>query len=195
MYSLRFLFYFLVNVSIIFYRLPHRQSCLSLLSYQYFSVIVCIGMIYAAILGCRAYRNFVHEVTLKRLVVDAGAFIVAMTVCNVISFGYFKHPNITMNQSIYPWIAAPILFLLVSALPGVRQSKIVNSPILGSLGAVSFSTYLLHPFAITFAAAYVPSEFSLIVSIGLSLVFSIVGYRLVELPGQARGKRIITAVL
>jgi peptidoglycan/LPS O-acetylase OafA/YrhL len=51
-----------------------------------------------------------------------------------------------------------------------------------------------HPFAIAFAAAYAPFEFSLIVSIGLTLVPSIIGYRLIELPGQAVGKRIISAV-
>jgi peptidoglycan/LPS O-acetylase OafA/YrhL len=146
-----------------------------------------VGMIYAAILGCRVYRNSTHEVTLKRLLIDAGVFIMAMTVCNVISFGYFKHPNITMNQSVYPWITAPILFLLFRNVRGVRQSKIVNSSIIGSLGAISFSTYLLHSFAIFLAVAYAPSEFSLVVSIVLTLA----GYRLVELPGQELGKRII----
>lgn len=153
-----------------------------------------IGMIYAAILGCRVYRHFAGEITLRRLVMDAGAFIVAMAICNIISFGYFKHPNLTMNQSLYPFVAAPILFLLFSTLREVRQSRIINNPLIGFLGAISFSTYLLHPFAIAFAAAYVPPKFSLIASILFALLLSIAGYWLVELPGQALGKRIIKVV-
>jgi peptidoglycan/LPS O-acetylase OafA/YrhL len=153
-----------------------------------------IGMVYAAILGCRIYRGYGGEVGVKRLNLDIGAFITVMIFCNVISFGYFKHPNITMNEAVFPWIAAPLFFLVFSNVTRVRQSTIVNSPIVRRLGAVSFSTYLLHPFALVIAGSLLPSGPSLIFGTLLSLVFSIAGYRFVEKPGQALGKRVISAV-
>jgi peptidoglycan/LPS O-acetylase OafA/YrhL len=150
-----------------------------------------IGMVYAAILGCRIYRSYAGEVTVKRLNLDIGVFI---AVCNVISFGHFRHPNITMNEAVFPWIVAPLIFLMFSNVPRVRQSMFVNSPFVGRLGAISFSTYLLHPFGLVIAESLLPAGLSLVCGTFLSLIFSLVAYRLVEKPGQALGKRITSAV-
>ena len=146
-------------------------------------------MIYAAVLGCRVFRNFTGEITSRRLLIDTSIFIVTTAISNVISFGYYKHPSITMFQALIPWALAPILFVVVAAVPKIRQSKFVNSNVLGWLGAISFSTYMLHPFAISLAARFAPAEFALIAALSLTLVFSIAGYWLVEVPGQALGRR------
>jgi peptidoglycan/LPS O-acetylase OafA/YrhL len=111
-----------------------------------------------------------------------------MTICNVVSFGYFRHPNITMGQAVYPWVAAPILFAVVALLPQVRDSRLVNSRVIGWLGAISFSTYLLHGFAMDIAQDYVAAGGVLVVSLVLALVFSVLGYYLVEVPGQKLGR-------
>lgn len=149
-----------------------------------------IGMIYIAILGCRTYRHFIGEISARRLAIDASVFIIVTTIGNVVSFGYFRHPNITMMQAVVPWIVAPVLFLFVSGIPRVNHSKFFNSTVLGWLGAISFSTYLLHPLALAVAKAYSPSDISLIVGLLLTLLLSIVGYRFVEMPGQALGRQL-----
>lgn len=149
-----------------------------------------IGMIYIAILGCRTYRYLIGEVSARRLAIDASAFIIVTTIGNVVAFGYFRHPTITMMQAVVPWIVAPALFLLVSGVPRIHHSRFFNSPLLGSLGAISFSTYLLHPLALAIAKTYSPSDIWLIVGFSLTLLLSIVGYRFVEMPGQALGRRL-----
>ncbi len=81
-----------------------------------------LGMIYAAILGTRSYRHQTGGVSLHRMLIDFGIFVVVMAISNVVAFGYFRHQNITMNQALYPWLAAPCLFAVVTLVPRVRQT-------------------------------------------------------------------------
>jgi peptidoglycan/LPS O-acetylase OafA/YrhL len=121
---------------------------------------------------------------------DTSIFIIVMAICNIISFGYFRHPNITAMQAIGPWIAAPTLFVLACSIPAIQNSKLLNGAIIGTLGTVSFSMYLLHPFALGFAKTYGPQSIALGLGLFLTLLVSIVGYHLVEVPGQALGRRL-----
>ncbi|WP_186308483.1 acyltransferase family protein [Paraburkholderia sp. BCC1885] len=150
-----------------------------------------IGMIYVAILGCRAFHAQNGQLGLRRLCIDTGVFIVTMAISNIVSFGYYRHPNITMNEALFPWLAAPILFMLVAGIARVRQSPLVTNRVTGWLGSISFSTYLLHPLAMGLASALVPSSLFSATCVLLTLVLSVAGYRWVELPGQALGKRVV----
>jgi peptidoglycan/LPS O-acetylase OafA/YrhL len=149
------------------------------------------GMIYAAILGCRAFRAQDGQLTPRRVCIDTGIFIVTMAISNIVSFGYYRHPTISMNQALVPWLIAPALFMLVACVPAIRRSPLVTNRITGWLGSVSFSTYLLHPFAMALASALVSSHLYAVTCVLLTLVLSVLGYRLVELPGQALGKRVV----
>lgn len=149
-----------------------------------------IGMIYAAILGCRTFRAHDGQLTLRRLYIDTGIFIVTMAISNIVSFGYYRHPNMTMNQALFPWLIAPILFMLVTCVPNIRHSPFVTNRVTGWLGSISFSIYLLHPFSISLAGVLVSQKLFPVTCILLTLVLSVLGYRLVELPGQALGKRV-----
>ncbi|MGH1572241.1 acyltransferase family protein [Methylobacterium sp. P31] len=147
-----------------------------------------MGMVYAAILGARFYRGQSGTVSRDRVLIDLLIFMVVMTICNVISFGYFRHPNITMGQAVYPWLAAPVLFGIVALVPQMRDSRLVNSRVIGWLGSISFSTYLLHGLAMHVAEDYVASGGVLVGTLVLTLVFSVLGYYLVEVPGQKLGR-------
>lgn len=149
-----------------------------------------IGMIYAAILGCRVYYYSMGTVSAKRILIDASLFFAVMIPSNAVSFGYFTHPTITMWQSIVPWTAAPGLFLVIGCIPEIKHSKMFNSRVLAWLGAVSFSTYLLHPIALALGATYAPAELSVAAGLTITLLFSLVGYTVIEIPGQALGKRL-----
>lgn len=150
-----------------------------------------IGLIYAAILGCRAFRAQTAELEPRRLFIDTGIFIVTMAVSNIVSFGYYRHPNITMNQALFPWLVAPSLFMLVACIPNVRRSPLVTNRLTGWLGSISFSTYLLHPFAMDLASALVYPGLFPVTCVLLTLALSVLGYRFIELPGQALGKRVV----
>ncbi len=70
----------------------------------------------------------------------------------------------------------------------------VNSRLITWLGAISFSIYLLHPLAIIVAHDYARPSSAMGVSLGLTLGFSILGYYLVEIPGQRLGRWICDAL-
>jgi peptidoglycan/LPS O-acetylase OafA/YrhL len=148
------------------------------------------GMIYAAAVGCRTYAFQTGAVTAKRLAFDAMTFIIVMTICNLISFGYFVHPSITMWQAVVPWLLAPFLFLIVTTAPTIRNSGLFDNRLLPWLGAMSFSIYLLHPIALAAAEAITTSAWYLPIALGLTLLFSVIGYRLIELPAVKLSKRL-----
>jgi peptidoglycan/LPS O-acetylase OafA/YrhL len=154
-----------------------------------------IGMLYVAILGCRVYRSYSGKLTMRRLAVDVCVFVATVSACNAISFGYFRHPNISMNQALYPWLVAPLLFVVVACVQRVREAKILNNNVVGALGTVSFSTYLLHPFAIIGASIICPADYVLLGIAALTLVFSVAGYWLVEVPGQSLSRLIIASTI
>lgn len=154
-----------------------------------------IGMVYAAIFGCRIYRCYSGRISARTLGVDAALFIAVMALCNAISFGYFQHPNITMNQALIPWLLAPLLFLLVSTVQPVRESALVANKWVQYFGTVSFSTYLLHPLAIGICSLLDPSWLAVLASIVATYAFSAFGYAFVEVPGQRMGKKFIAFAL
>jgi len=149
------------------------------------------GMVYAALLGCRAFRAYDGQLTPRRIYLDTGIFVVTMAISNIVSFGYYHHPHITMNQALVPWLIAPLLFMLVACVPPIRHSPLVNNRLTGWLGSISFSTYLLHPFSMGLASSLVSPGLFAVTCVLLTLVLSVLGYQLVELPGQALGKRIV----
>jgi peptidoglycan/LPS O-acetylase OafA/YrhL len=114
-----------------------------------------------------------------------------MAISNYVSFGYYRHPTMSMDEALIPWLVAPVLFMLVACVPVMRGSALANNRFTGWLGSISFSTYLLHPFAMGLALAFAPSGLYAAACVVLTLMLSVLGYRLVELPGQALGKRII----
>ncbi len=149
-----------------------------------------LGMIYAAIFGCRVYRYYSGRSSANELMIDTVLFVGTMALCNMVSFGYFSHPNITLSESLYPWIAATFLFLFVSVVPAVRMSAPVNNRVIGYLGAVSFSTYLLHPLAIALFSMMQPAWIAIIATILATYLFSALGYVFVERPSQKMGKQV-----
>ncbi len=140
------------------------------------------GMIYAAVIGCRVYAYQAGRLAGRRLAIEAGIFTIVMTVCNLVSFGHFVHPSITVWQAVVPWLLAIVFFLTVTVFPAVRGSALFDNRWLPWLGAMSFSIYLLHPFALAIAEAVSPSGWSLPLALVLTLAMSMVSYRLIELP-------------
>jgi peptidoglycan/LPS O-acetylase OafA/YrhL len=148
------------------------------------------GMIYAAVIGCRVFAYQAGRLTGRRLGIEAAIFMGVMTICNIVSFGHFAHPSITLWQAVIPWLLASFFFLLVTAFPAVRGSRLFDNRLLPWLGAMSFSIYLLHPIALAMAEAITPSALSLPLALLFTLLLSIAGYRLIELPGVMLSKRL-----
>jgi peptidoglycan/LPS O-acetylase OafA/YrhL len=148
------------------------------------------GMIYAAVIGCRVYAFRTGTIAGRRLAIEAAVFTAVMAICNLVSFGYFVHPSITMWQAVVPWLLGTAFFLIVAAIPAVDRSPLFDNRVLPWLGAMSFSIYLLHPIALAAAEAITPSAWSLPIALVLTLGLSIIGFRLIELPGVRLSKRL-----
>lgn len=148
------------------------------------------GMVYAAVLGCRTYAYHTGRLTGRTLAIEAIIFTSVMTICNLVSFGHFVHPTITLGQAVVPWLAATAFFMLVMTNNAIRTSRIFDNRPLSWLGAMSFSIYLLHPIALAAAESVTTSVWSLPLALGLTLLLSMLAYRTIELPAIALARRL-----
>lgn len=149
-----------------------------------------LGMIYAAIMGCQFYRLHNQEIGLSRLLKDLTVFLLVMMAANLVSFGYYTHPNITLYQALIPWMVAPVVFSLFALSPVVRTLGLFNNAGVRWLSTVSYSLYLLHPLAWVICAELVPHSYLLLASVLMTIGIAALGYYLVEMPGQELGRRV-----
>lgn len=148
------------------------------------------AMIYAAVLGYQAFEYRTGLIDLRRLIGAIALFLAVTWFTNFVSFGVYSHAKITLAQAIGPWTVAPIIFFGVILNDRLRDAKLLSAGLLPMLGAISYSIYLLHPIAIAFARQHLPAGSVVSAAIGLTLALSWAGYRLVERPGIALGRKL-----
>lgn len=147
-------------------------------------------MIYAAVVGYQAARYHASQIDLQRLWRSIAVFAFVALVANLIAFGVYRHPQMTLAQSLGPWTLATLLFLTVMLAPGLRARSWLNSGLLPMLGMVSYSTYLLHPLTLGIGDLYFAGPARVPVAIALTALASVIGYHLVEKPGIVLGRRV-----
>lgn len=146
------------------------------------------GLIYAAVLGYQAYRRQHGEISRRAWGINVLAFLIVTNISNIVAFGIFHHPNITMLQAMGPWTAALILFTAVLEWPALRTG-LANS-LLTRLGAASYSIYMMHSMAIGVAVHLRSAILVIPAAILLTWAMSLATYRYVERPGIALGRRL-----
>lgn len=151
------------------------------------------GLIYAAVLGYQAYRLRVGECRPAAFAWSVGVFVAVTWLTAGVSFGLFAHPHLTVWQVIGPWTLALGLFLVVTMARPLRRSALLNRGAIPLVGAASYSVYLLHPIAIVAVLQYgrgLGDAGFAGAALALTGVLALAGYRLVERPGIAMGKRL-----
>ncbi len=148
------------------------------------------AMIYAAVLGYQAFQYRTGAISLRRLGAAIALFLAVTWFTNFVAFGVFAHAKITLAQAIGPWTVAPLIFFGVILSDRLRDAKLLSTGLLPMLGAISYSIYLLHPIAISFAGQHLPDAMVVPAAIVLTLALSWVGYRAVERPGIALGRKL-----
>ena len=151
-----------------------------------------IGMIYAAILGARAYYLFTGAIVQKAFVRDVLVFEAVTLATNGVEFGYFRHPNITLWQAVAPWSVALAVFAAVVLSPWLRTSRMIMARPLILGGVVSYSIYLLHPIALEASDHLLGRGLDgLLLGLGLTGILAPLGYLFVERPGQGLVKQML----
>lgn len=148
-------------------------------------------MIYAAVLGFQAFRAHRGEISTRALIQHVAVFLVVTSFTNIVAFGYFHHPRISLMQALGPWTVAPLLFFGFVRFPPMRTAPLLTQGLLPMLGRASYSIYLLHPVAIAIASTYLPAAMRVPASLALTAMLAALGYRLVELPGIAMGRAMV----
>lgn len=143
-----------------------------------------IGMIYAAIFGARGYQLLRGQIEARDFFRDAAIFEAVTLISNGVAFGYFHHPNITLWQAIMPWTLALTVFAVACGGQAVRQSRLLNLPVVRFGGRISYSLYLLHPIALGLADLWMGRANSLLTGLAITFVMAPAGYFLIERPGQ-----------
>ena len=147
-------------------------------------------MIYAAVIGFQCFRYHAAEITKSHLARSVLVFAALAASAMVVAFGYFLHPNLTLAQALGPWVMSTALFLLWVLYAPVREARVLNGGLLPWLGAMSYSTYLLHPLAGALASEYLPVPIQVGASVLLTLILSWFGFRFVEQPAIALGRSL-----
>lgn len=147
-------------------------------------------MIYAAILGYQCFRHGQGEISGARLAQSVAIFVAVTLVTTAVAFGVFRHPGITLAQAMGPWLLATAVFVAVVTVPRLRAAPWLAGGVLPVLGAASYSLYLLHPIAIAAADQHAAVPWRLPVALALSALLAWLGYRGIERPGIAAGRRV-----
>lgn len=148
------------------------------------------GMIYAAVIGYQTYRFMAGEVSRGYWRSNLIGFLLVTLASNFVAFGIFHHPNITVMQAIGPWTLALLLFAASFALPGLRGQHGLGHPLLVGLGAISYSIYMMHPFAIAIGVHLGSPLLVVPAALALTLLFALVSYTLIEKPGIRAGRAL-----
>jgi peptidoglycan/LPS O-acetylase OafA/YrhL len=148
------------------------------------------AMIYAAVLGYQCYQYHLGKISGSAMAVGIAVFFGVTWFTNIVAFGVFAHPHITLMQALGPWTVAPLLFFVVLIPRQVRTLALFNKGVLPKIGAISYSIYLLHPIANAAAEQYGSVGAQIILALAFTLLLSFLGYRFIELPGIALGRRL-----
>ncbi len=147
-------------------------------------------MLYAAVIGFQCFRFHAGEIDGRKLARCIAIFALVALFSNYVAFGVFAHPNLTLAQAIGPWIVATIIFLIWILYRPLREARALNMGILPMLGAMSYSTYLLHPIATAAADMYVMEAMQVPVAVVATFALSWLGFTFVEKPGIMLGKAV-----
>jgi peptidoglycan/LPS O-acetylase OafA/YrhL len=148
------------------------------------------AMIYAAALGYQSYEYHRGKISSLEMGASIAVFISVTWFTNIVAFGVYAHPHITLLQALGPWTVAPLLFFLILLPERIRTAAPINKGLLPKIGAISYSIYLLHPIANAAADQYGATQLKVGLALVFTLILSVLGYRYVERPGMALGLRL-----
>jgi peptidoglycan/LPS O-acetylase OafA/YrhL len=152
------------------------------------------GMVNAALFGFALYAWRTQRASARKFSIATAIFLFSVVFSQWVSFGFFKHPNITLFNGMSGWLLAAAVFLLVTLIKAWRESSFVNSAAFARAGAISYSIYLMHPIIMGVHIQILGRDWIwLTVPVGTLLV-SMATFHWVERGGIALGRRLVAAL-
>jgi peptidoglycan/LPS O-acetylase OafA/YrhL len=149
------------------------------------------NMVYACVLGYLAYLHDRKVISGRLLALNLAGFFVVNWLSSVVAYGVYGHQDVSLGQVLWAWPLGLLAFFGVVLWPRLRTARLLNHGLLPAVGAASYSVYLLHPLGLAAGEQYtngVAGDIAVVLAI--SAVLALIGYRYVELPGIALGRRV-----
>lgn len=149
-----------------------------------------IFMLYAAVIGYKAFLLTEGNLRLRDFLLSVGLFVALLVPSFYLAFSLHTHARIPFDQALYPWLFSFGLFMLVVLIPRLRASPWLSNPVTAYLGAISYSIYLIHGQTYDAIRSVVPSAVAVPLSMAATLVLASLTYRFVERRGIDLGRDI-----
>jgi len=154
------------------------------------------AMIYAAVLGWQLYDFSAGAASRRATLGWIALFLIVTAVTNIVAFGIFRHEHVHIGPVLLSWSIATAAFAGVILSPRLRHAPLLATGVLPTLGAMTYSVYLLHPIALALTRQYLGSA-GMAVQFGTyaatTAMLALIGYRCIELPAIGLGKRVADA--
>lgn len=150
------------------------------------------AMVYACVLGYQAYLFDTGKISARTLAFTIATFFAVTWTTNFIAFGMFQHAHISLFQALWPWTVGPLVFFAIILIKPIREARLLNSGLLPAFGAASYSIYMFHTIALSFADQHFTQTWlQIAMALLVTGLLSFVGYRYVELSGVELGRKVI----
>lgn len=147
------------------------------------------AMLGAAALGYAAFVAADGRLSRRRLWIAFAAFALAVGVSQVVAFGYFSHPKVTLFNGLCGWLGAVAVFWAFQRSAALREARLCRHPLARTFGRISYSVYLTHgPVILIWGAAF--GGMLLLGAPMVTFALSLALFAFVERPGIAAGRRV-----
>lgn len=153
-----------------------------------------IFMLYAAVIGYKAFLLTDGSLRLRSFLASIVLFIALLVPSFYIAFRLYSHSRIGFAQALYPWLFSLAVFLAVVMIPRLRASTLLGNPATTYLGAISYSIYLIHGQTYDAVRSVVPPAYAVPLSLAATVLLASATYRYVERRGIDLGRSVSRAV-
>lgn len=150
-----------------------------------------ISLINAASVGYLFYLWNMGHLSAARLNVGIAVFAAATALSATVTYTYFPHPNVKLDNMLITWGGALAFFVVIQSSIAIRTSTFLTNKVITWLGEISYSIYLLHGLFISLAFRLTDNLLlSVPLGVAMTIAASWLSYSFIERPGIALGRRL-----
>jgi peptidoglycan/LPS O-acetylase OafA/YrhL len=149
-----------------------------------------IGLLHAAFAGYCAYKHHEGQISQGTYLWVCAGFLISMIISQIVSFGYFTHPTISLFNGACGWGGAALVFFIYSLSRTLRDAPFSNWRPFVKLGEISYSVYLVHGVVLGVHLYFIGEQFVWLTVIPVTLLLSLGMFAWIEKPGIELGRAL-----